>query len=117
MTAHHKINYIEIPVKDVASSKAFFSNVFGWEYIDYGPDYVAITNAGIDAGMFLSDTTISTATGSVLVVFYSDDLDQTQQTIERYDGKVIKPIFAFPGGRRFHFADLNGNEYAVWSDK
>jgi predicted enzyme related to lactoylglutathione lyase len=30
---------------------------------------------------------------------------------------MAKPIFAFPGGRRFHFLDPNGNELAVWSDK
>ena len=24
--------------------------------------------------------------------------------------------FAFPGGRRFHFADPAGNELAVWSE-
>jgi hypothetical protein len=26
---------------------------------------------------------------------------------------IVKPIFAFPGGRRFHFLDPNGNELAV----
>lgn len=29
---------------------------------------------------------------------------------------IIKPIFAFPGGRRFHFSEPSGNEFAVWSD-
>ncbi len=117
MTNHHKINYIEIPVKNISASKTFFNQVFGWEYVDYGPDYVAISNAGIDGGMFLSDSTVSTATGSVLVVLYSNNLEQTQLLIEQNGGKVLVPIFDFPGGRRFHFSDTNGNEYAVWSEQ
>lgn len=59
---------------------------------------------------------MSTQTGSALIVFYSKDLKQTQTKIVDAGGQVVKPIFSFPGGRRFHFCDPNGNEYAVWSD-
>lgn len=117
MSQHHKINYIEIPVKDIATSKAFFTQVFAWGFVDYGPDYAAITNAGIDGGIFLSDVTVSIASGSVLVVLYSENLEQSQHRVIEYGGKTVKNIFAFPGGRRFHFCDPNGNEYAIWSDK
>ena len=117
MSNHHKINYVEIPVKNIALSKAFFSQAFGWGFVDYGPDYAAITNAGIDGGFFASNLCVSTQKGSVLVVLYSESLEQTLSSVIKCGGKTIKDIFSFPGGRRFHFADPNGNEYAVWSDK
>ena len=116
MDNHEKINYIEIPAKNIQETKAFFTKVFEWTFIDYGPDYTAFSNAGIDGGFFKSDLSISTKTGSALIVFYSKNLEQTQMKIENADGSIIKPIFSFPGGRRFHFSDPNGNEYPVWSD-
>jgi len=112
---HEKINYLEIPAKDIERTKAFFSEVFNWSYVDYGPDYVACEQAGIDVGIFKSELTAETQKGSVLIVFYSDDLEKTLVKIEAAQGKVIQPIFSFPGGRRFHFSDPNGNEFAVWS--
>jgi predicted enzyme related to lactoylglutathione lyase len=39
------------------------------------------------------------------------------ETIKKYGGKIIKSIYDFPDGRRFHFADLAGNELAVWTEK
>jgi len=59
---------------------------------------------------------VSIEKGSVLIVFYSKKLEETQPKIEKSGGLIVKPIFSFPGGRRFHFGDPNGNEYAVWSD-
>lgn len=117
MSHHHKINYIEIPVKDIQATKQFFANVFDWQFVDYGEDYAAIVNAGIDGGFFSSNQTVSTANGSVLVVLYSADLAASQTSIEQAGGLISKPIFSFPGGRRFHFTDGNFNEYAMWSDK
>ena len=116
MNEHEKINYVEFPSKDLAATKTFFTTVFGWSFTDYGPDYTAFSNAGIDGGFFKSDQTVSTDNGSALIVFYSKDLEQTQAKIEAAGGSIIKPIFPFPGGRRFHFGDPNGNEYAVWSN-
>lgn len=116
MSKHEKINYIEIPSKNLEQTKTFFSKVFGWGFVDYGPEYIAFTGAGIDGGFFKSDLVVATDKGSVLIVIFSDELEKTQLKVEQANGKIIKPIFAFPGGRRFHFCDLNGNEYAVWSD-
>ncbi|MEH6649915.1 MAG: VOC family protein [Motiliproteus sp.] len=116
MNRHEKINYLEFPAKDIETAKVFFSTVFGWSFTDYGPEYSAFSDAGIDGGLFRSELSLSTQTGSALVVFYSDQLEATQAKIERAGGAVIKPVFEFPGGRRFHFSDPNGNEYAVWSD-
>ena len=78
MSQHHKINYIEIPVKALASSKAFFNQVFGWEFVDYGDDYAAIIGAGIDGGLYVSEHNVSADKGSVLVVLYSNDLVKSQ---------------------------------------
>lgn len=105
MNQHEKINYVEFPAKDLEQTKLFFSNVFEWRFVDYGPEYCAFSNAGIDGGFFKSEQTVSTATGSALIVLYSSELEETQQKIEQAGGSVIKPIFSFPGGRRFHFAD------------
>ena len=116
MSAHEKINYVEFPAKDIKAAKAFFTAVFSWSFVDYGPEYTAFSNAGLAGGFFKSDLTVSTDTGSALIVFYSKALEQTQTKIEQTGGSIVKPIFSFPGGRRFHFSDPNGNEYAVWSD-
>lgn len=116
MNNHEKINYVEFPAKNIEATKAFFSEIFGWSFVDCGSDYTAFSNAGIDGGFFQSELSVSTENGSALIVFYSRDLEQTQAKIEAGGGSIIKPIFSFPGGRRFHFTDPNGNEYAVWSD-
>ena len=116
MNEHEKINYVEFPAKDIEATKTFFSSVFEWSFIDYAPDYVAFSNQGIDGGFFKSDLSMSTDNGSALIVFDSNALEKTQSKIKNAGGKIIKPIFYFPGGRRFHFSDPNGNEFAVWSD-
>lgn len=116
MNEHEKINYVEFPSKNIEATKTFFTSVFGWSFSDYGPDYTTFFNEGINGGFFKSDLMTSTENGSALIVFYSKNLEDTRLKIENAGGSIIKPIFSFPGGRRFHFSDPNGNEYAVWSD-
>ena len=116
MNIHETINYVELPAKDIEETKAFFSAVFGWSFIDYGPEYSSFSDEGIDGGFFKSDLSSTTENGSALIVFYSKDLEKTLSKIEAAGGQIIKQIFSFPGGRRFHFGDPGGNEYAVWSD-
>ncbi|WP_419778630.1 VOC family protein [Maridesulfovibrio sp.] len=116
MNKHEKINYVEFPSKNLEITKEFFGDTFGWSFVDYGPEYIAIVDGGMDGGFYKSDLTSTTDKGSVLVVLYSEELEATQLKITDAGGKIIKEIFSFPGGRRFHFADPNGNEYAVWSE-
>ena len=116
MHKHEKMSYVEFPAKNIEIAKTFFSKVFGWSFVDYGSEYAAFTDEGLDGGFFKSDQCVSTDNGSALIVFYSKELEKTQSKIENAGGSVIKPVFSFPGGRRFHFSDPNGNEYAVWSD-
>ena len=116
MSTHDKINYVEFPAKDLASTKRFFSQVFNWVFTDYGPEYTAFSNSGLEGGFFQSEQSSQTQLGSALIVLYSKSLNETQNNIEKAGGVIVKPIFDFPGGQRFHFTDPNGNEFAVWSD-
>lgn len=105
-----KIDYIEFPGGDVPSAKAFYQAAFGWTFTDYGPAYAAFSE-GLDGG-FDGDT----AAQKPLVVLYAHDLEAMQAKVEAAGGAIVKPIFSFPGGRRFHFTDPAGNELAVWSE-
>ncbi len=117
MNEHEKINYIELPAKDLNATKEFFTKVFGWSFQDFGPEYTAFTDQGIDGGFYRSDLSSTTDNGAALIVFYSEDLEATLAKIKNANGMIVKPIFSFPGGRRFHFTDPSGNEFAVWSDR
>ena len=116
MNQHEKINYVELPAKDLPATKAFFQSVFGWSFVDYGPDYTAFSDQGLDGGFFQSDLASSTEKGAALIVFYSNQLEATLAKVEKAGGSIVRPIFSFPGGRRFHFTEPSGNEFAVWSE-
>jgi predicted enzyme related to lactoylglutathione lyase len=116
MPARPLLNYVEFPSRDLAATKAFFTAAFGWSFVDYGPNYASFAQQGLDGGFFRSDTVATPATGGSLLVFRSDALEATLAAVEAARGVIVKPIFAFPGGRRFHFAEPGGNELAVWGD-
>jgi len=116
MNDHHKINYVEFPSRDIESTKLFFTNAFGWSFQDYGPDYAAFTGEGLDGGFYKADASSQTSNGSALVVLYSENLEQSVREVEQAGATIVKPIFSFPGGRRFHFTEPSGNEFAIWSD-
>ena len=111
---HHTINYIEFAAPDLEKIKAFYGKAFGWEFTDYGPDYVAFNDGFIDGGFEKGEVRNQ---GQPLVILYSENLETSQQAIKEAGGKIVRPIFSFPGGRRFHFTDPCDNELAVWSDK
>ena len=116
MLEHEKINYVEFPANDIAACKTFFKQAFGWSFTDYGPDYTAFSDQGLDGGFYKANLKSDSRQGSALIVFYSNNLEATEKNVEKAGGQIVKPIFDFPGGRRFHFTDPNGNEFAVWSD-
>ena len=116
MNQHEKMNYVEFPAKDLAGTKAFFESVFGWSFTDYGPEYTAFENQGLDGGFFQSDLASSTEKGAALIVFYSNQLEATLAKVEKAGGSILRPIYSFPGGRRFHFTEPSGNEFAVWGE-
>lgn len=117
MTNHEKINYIELPAQNIQKTKDFFVTTFEWKFTDYGNEYTAFSNAGLNGGFYKSDKHSSTENGSALIVLYSEFLEETQDKIVSEGGTITKSIFSFPGGRRFHFSDPSGKELAVWSDK
>jgi len=114
MKKHNHINYIEFQAENLEVVKKFYSATFDWTFTDYGPDYVAFNDGALDGGF---ERGTSSGKGSPLVILYSNNLEKSEEVLTKNGGTVVKPIYSFPGGRRFHFADPAGNELAVWSDK
>ncbi|MBN8230584.1 VOC family protein [Corallococcus macrosporus] len=110
---HHRIDYIELPVKDIAEAKRFYGTVFGWRFEDYGPDYTAFMDGRLNGGF---DKEREVSKGGALLVLYSKDLDATLAKVREAGGRIVKDTFSFPGGKRFHFTDPTGNELAVWTE-
>ncbi|HEV2364224.1 MAG TPA: VOC family protein [Caulobacteraceae bacterium] len=108
-----KIDHVEFPAGDLTAVKQFYRAAFGWSFTDYGPSYVAFGDAGLDGGF---DADAAAASVKPLVVLYAHDLEAMEARVRDAGGRVVRPIFDFPGGRRFHFADPSGNELAVWSE-
>ncbi len=117
MPSDQKVDYIELPAKDFDAIQSFYEKTFGWSFTDYGPEYRAFTDGKINGGFYRSDLRSSTRNGSVLVIVYALDLEATKNSVESSGGAIVKDIFSFPGGQRFHFTDPNGNELSVWSDQ
>lgn len=114
MPAEHdrRIDYIEFTVPDVGAARRFYEAVFGWAFTDYGPHYTSFLDGRIAGGFEAGEL----RAGSVLVVLYAVDLGSVEAAVVANGGTIVKPVFAFPGGRRFHFRDPNGLELAVWSE-
>ncbi|USD39185.1 MULTISPECIES: VOC family protein [Ferrimonas] len=110
------INYIEFASADLDASKGFFEAAFGWPFQDYGPDYSAFTTPELSGGLFYNPKVATTADGAPLLVLHSSDLGASLDRVRAAGGRIVKPIFEFPGGRRFHFVEPGGNELAIWSE-
>jgi len=104
-----RLNYVELPVQDVATSKAFYERAFGWSLTEFGPTYAATTTGDTDIGL---QGDASEATRTPLAVVEVDDLEGALDAVTQAGGMIVRPIFAFPGGRRFQFLDPSGNEIA-----
>jgi len=107
-----RIDYVEFNVADVARAKRFYGAAFGWSFKDYGPDYCEFADGRLTGGFAKGE---ARGPGGPLVILYADDLAELQRRIEAAGGRIVKPAYDFPGGRRFHFADPDGYELAVWS--
>lgn len=108
-----RIDYIEFPALQIDATKDFYAAVFGWTFTDYGPDYTSFEDGRLAGGF----TTAAPVTDNgVLIVIYASDLEAMRARVIDNGGSISKEIFAFPGGRRFHFRDPNGNQLAVWSE-
>jgi hypothetical protein len=106
-----RLDYVELPTATLDRSVQFYEAAFGWTLARFGPAYAATTTGDTDVGL-QEDT--SDASKSPLPVIQVDDLDAAAAAVEAAGGDISRPIFSFPGGRRFHFRDPSGNELAVW---
>lgn len=107
-----RIDYVEFNVADIARSKRFYGQAFGWRFTDYGPNYCEFDDGRLKGGF----TDLEPASpGGPLVILYADDLPAALAAVEAAGGKIIRPITGFPGGSRFHFSDPDGYELAVWT--
>ncbi len=113
MRVDGKIDYVELPGTNLPATKGFYERALGWTFIDYGPAYAAFDNGGMDGG-FNADPADRPA--APLVVLFATDLETMLARVTDAGGLVTRPIFSFPGGRRFHFRDPSGNELAVFSE-
>lgn len=112
-----KISYIEFPAKNLDRIQIFYKKVFGWRFTQYGPDYRSFSDGQVNGGFYRSDLQSRSENGAALVVLYSSNLEATHDHIVDAGGSIVREIFSFPGGKRFHFTDPAGNELAVWSDR
>ena len=107
------VDYVEFPAIDIDKTKEFYKQVFGWTFEDYGPDYTSFADGRLNGG-FTKDLPAPAA--GLLVVIFASDLAGTLAKVQSAGGTIVKDIFTFPGGKRFHFTDPNQNVLAVWSD-
>jgi predicted enzyme related to lactoylglutathione lyase len=106
-----KLDYLELPAGDLPAVKAFYAAAFGWTFTDWGPGYASF-NEGLDGG-FYADA--AEAVPAPLPILYAHDLEAMLDKVTAAGAQITRPIFPFPGGRRFHFRDPAGNELAVWT--
>lgn len=105
-----RINFVELPAKNLPVAKKFYPSVFGWALTDFGPSYSCTMTGDVDLGL---QGDLTEAPRAPLPVVKVDNLDAVQAAVVDAGGKIVKPIFSFPGGRRFQFTDPNGLELAV----
>jgi uracil phosphoribosyltransferase len=114
MRAENRIDYVEIPVTNMKKARSFFEAMFGWEFQEWGDEYLSFNDGRLAGGMRLSSEPAPTT--GVLLVFFSEDLERDLERVKKLDGTISQEIFSFPGGRRFHFIDPVGNEFAIWGE-
>ncbi len=113
MQRENRIDYVEIPATDPARARDFFVALFGWENQEWGDDYISFSDGRLDGGFRRADR--AAPASGVLLVFYSHDLERDLARVVELGAQISQEIFSFPGGRRFHFIDPVGTEYAFWS--
>ncbi|MCL9774950.1 VOC family protein [Vibrio methylphosphonaticus] len=116
MSMHEKLDYVEFAARDLTATKTFFNAVFEWEFQDYGDEYSAFSGQGMNGGFYQADLCSVSAQGGALLVFYSNNIEETYKKVVLSKGRIVREIFDFPGGCRFHFIEPSGNEFAVWSE-
>ncbi len=112
MRPENRIDYVEIPVTDLAKAREFLTAMFGWSFQEWGDDYVSFNDGQLNGGLRASEEPAS----GTLLVFYSTNLERDLEKVKQLGGSITVDIFSFPGGRRFQFLDPSGTEWAIWSE-
>jgi predicted enzyme related to lactoylglutathione lyase len=105
-----RICFVELPAQATAPGKRFYAAAFGLEMTDFGPTYACTMSGDVDLGL---QADRAEATRAPLPVIQVESLEVTEAAVRAAGGRITKPIFSFPGGRRFHFTDPSGNELAA----
>ena len=109
-----RVDYLELLATNIEETKRFYSEVFGWAFTDYGPEYTSFTDGRLGGGFAFAPEVTA---GGPLIVLYAKHLEEIEAKVREAGGRIVRDTFDFPGGRRFHFSDPSGNELAVWSDR
>jgi len=104
-----RLEYLELPVGDRAEAKRFYAEAFGWGFTDFGADYAATMSGDTDIGLDAAPDKVR----APLPVIRVENIEATLASVEAAGGTIVVPIFTFPGGRRFHFRDVDGHELAA----
>jgi len=108
--SRNKLAYIELPTTNTDKMRAFYGSLFGWSFQDWGPDYTAFSESGVDGGFNAGD---EHRTKAPLLIIETDDIQAMEERVQQTGGTITLSTFKFPGGSRFHFTDPSGNELAV----
>lgn len=106
-----RFDYVELPAAELENAVRFYEAAFGWTLARFGPTYAGTTTGDTDVGLQADS---AEAPKAPLPVIQVDDIAAAASAVEAAGGDIIRPVFDFPGGRRFHFRDPDGNELAVW---
>lgn len=106
-----RLNYVELPAGEIGATRSFYEQAFGWTMTEFAPTYAATTSGDVDLGL---DADKADQPSAPLPVIEVSDVEAALAAVEQAGGTIVRPIFSFPGGRRFHFRDPSGNELAAW---
>lgn len=82
-----RIDYVEFSTTNMADTKRFNSNVFGWVFTDYGPGYASFNDGRLAGGFTVA---ADVTTGGPLVVIHATDLEGLLPRVEEFGGKIVR---------------------------
>lgn len=114
-----KICHVEIAVADMPAARAFYGNLFGWQWIEPGDHYtVFAAGDGVGGGLCLSKDRCGD--GPVMLYIAVDDIPLMLRRIEQAGGKIAQPKTAIgkeEWGFMAVFLDPFGNRMGLWAAK
>ena len=87
--------FVELRADETAPAKRIYAAAFDLATADFGPCHARAVSGAVDLGPQANRT------------------EATGVAVRGAGGRITRPTFSFPGGRRFHFMDLSGNGLAA----